>query len=75
MISHTTDVDHLFQIQTKEKIKRWVGPQGGLLLRGQERNSSRKALPVILLFINILDNLPSLPHKIYLGLDICRGSI
>lgn len=74
MIFRTTDVDYLFQIQTQEKIKQWVGPLGGLLLRGQERNSSTKALPVILLFINTLDNLPSLPHNIYLGLDIRRGS-
>lgn len=49
----------------REKIKQWVGPQGGLLLRG-------KTLPVVLLFINIQDTIPSLPHKMCLGLDICR---
>lgn len=52
----------------REKIKEWVGPQGGLRLRG-------KTLPVVLLFINIQDNLPSLPHTLCLGLDICRGQI
>lgn len=62
MIFHTTDADHTFQSQMRRKDQ-WVGPQGALHLRGQRRNSRKKMLPVILLFINIQDNLPSSPTK------------